>query len=113
MPLSDLIERLGRTIFEAPFSGVQLDQPEFFDFGRVGPIRTRTERLRLSVISAERYCIVRRRLDGIFHNWCIAAAGLGHGPDVVSVDEADAVLAHIGVAEHGAAGLVLVSRECW
>ena len=28
MPLSDLIERLGRTIFEAPFSGVQLDQPE-------------------------------------------------------------------------------------
>jgi pSer/pThr/pTyr-binding forkhead associated (FHA) protein len=30
MPLSDLIERLGRTIFEAPFSGAQLstDQPE-------------------------------------------------------------------------------------
>ena len=30
MPLSDLIERLGRTIFEAPFSGSQLstDQPE-------------------------------------------------------------------------------------
>src|SRR6202790_2708239 len=30
MPLSELIERLGRTIFEAPFSGAQLatDQPE-------------------------------------------------------------------------------------
>ena len=28
MPLSDLIERLGRTIFEAPFGGSQLDQPE-------------------------------------------------------------------------------------
>src|SRR5579859_3246838 len=30
MPLSDMIERLGRTIFEAPFSGAQLatDQPE-------------------------------------------------------------------------------------